>query len=341
MEKTNTFNIPWGTIIRIALGIFLFYALYLIRGILLYFVFSVVIAVLFDPIIDFLQSKLRLSRTLATLFSYFSFLALIVLLFYYTIPLLLSEMKILSDNFSSYFSQLASFFQYIGINDFQSSNVPGSFQELLINISGNIIALLNDVLGVFISILTVLSLSIFISMDEEGVDRGVKLLLPKKSEEFLFSLWQESKKRVALWFEVRILTSLFISLAVFIFCNFFIKTQYSVLFSVLAGVLDLIPVIGPIIASIIISIFLWSSNINSALIFLVFFIILQQIESNIITPMLSKKLIGISPVLVLLAVLAGGKLWGPIGALLAIPLTGLLSELVKDFLRRKKEENYE
>ena len=134
MEKTNTFNIPWGTIIRIALGIFLFYALYLIRGILLYFVFSVVIAVLFDPIIDFLQSKLRLSRTLATLFSYFSFLALIVLLFYYTIPLLLSEMKILSDNFSSYFSQLASFFQYIGINDFQSSNVPGSFQELLINI---------------------------------------------------------------------------------------------------------------------------------------------------------------------------------------------------------------
>jgi len=80
---------------------------------------------------------------------------------------------------------------------------------------------------------------------------------------------------------------------------------------------------------------------NSALIFLIFFVILQQIESNIITPMLSKKLIGLSPVLVLLAVLAGGKLWGPIGALLAIPLAGLLLELVKDFLRRKKEENYE
>jgi predicted PurR-regulated permease PerM len=50
---------------------------------------------------------------------------------------------------------------------------------------------------------------------------------------------------------------------------------------------------------------------------------------------------GLSPVLVLMAVLVGGKLWGPIGALLGIPLIGLMIELLKDFLRRRKEENYE
>ncbi len=341
MEKTNTFNIPWGTIIRIALGILLFYTLYLVRGVLLYFVFSAVIAVLFDPINDFFQKKLKLPRSLAVLFSYFLFLGFIIFVASLCFPILSKELSGFLANSQYYFSKISESLKYIGINEFESNDIPHSLNELLFKFSGNAVSFIDDISGLFFSILTVLSLAIFISMDEEGVDRGIKLLMPKKDEEYLFNIWQESKKKVALWFQVRILTSVFIALMVFVFCNFYAKMEYSLLFGTLAGILDFIPVIGPIIFAVAVSMILMISNPEIVLHFVIFFIILQQIESNIITPFLSKKLMGLSPVLVLMAVLIGGRLWGPVGALLGIPLIGLLIELLKDFLRRRKEENYE
>jgi predicted PurR-regulated permease PerM len=341
MDKANTFNIPWGTIIRIALGILLFYTLYLIRGVLLYFIFSAVIAVLFDPINDLFQKKLKLPRTLAVLFSYFLFLSVIIMLLSFCVPVLSKELLSLNNNSGYYFSQISQSLKYIGLQDFDKSLMPHSLNDLIAKVSGDAIALLGDLIGLMMSALTVLSLSIFISLDEEGVDRGIKLLLPKKSEDYLFKIWQDSKKKVALWFQVRILTSVFLSIATFLFCNFFLKTEYALLFSVIVGLADFIPVIGPIIATVIIGLMLLTNNANLMIYYVVFSILLQQIESNMITPYLSKKLMGLSPVLVLLAVLIGGKLWGAVGAFLAIPLIGLVIELLKDFLRRKKEENYE
>ncbi|MFC1630258.1 AI-2E family transporter, partial [Patescibacteria group bacterium] len=64
----------------------------------------------------------------------------------------------------------------------------------------------------------------------------------------------------------------------------------------------------------------------------------QQIENNILTPILTKKYVNIPPVLVLVSLVIGGKLLGFLGALLAIPLAGILFEFMKDFLKQRKEE---
>ena len=62
-----------------------------------------------------------------------------------------------------------------------------------------------------------------------------------------------------------------------------------------------------------------------------------QIEGNILTPILSKKFIGLPPVLVLIALLIGGQLWGIMGAILAIPLAGIFFEFVRDFFKKRKD----
>ena len=72
--------------------------------------------------------------------------------------------------------------------------------------------------------------------------------------------------------------------------------------------------------------------------FLAAFIVIQQIEGNILTPVLTKKFIGLPPALVIVSLLVGGKLWGIMGAILAIPLAGIFFEFIGDFLRRRKEE---
>ncbi len=104
----------------------------------------------------------------------------------------------------------------------------------------------------------------------------------------------------------------------------------------MAGILDIIPIIGPIIAGAIIMIFCALESWVKALFILVIFILIQQIEGNILTPILTKKFIGLPAVLVLVALMVGGRLWGVLGAILAIPLFGLVYEFLKDFLKKKR-----
>ena len=81
------------------------------------------------------------------------------------------------------------------------------------------------------------------------------------------------------------------------------------------------------------------SWLKAALILAVF-IIIQQIEGNILTPILTKKFIGLPPVLVLISLMIGGKLWGILGAILAIPLAGIVFEFTRDFLKKRKETEF-
>ena len=77
---------------------------------------------------------------------------------------------------------------------------------------------------------------------------------------------------------------------------------------------------------------------TKAVFILIAFTLLQQIEGNIISPILTKKFVGIPAVLVLVALLIGSQLWGILGAILAIPLAGVIFEFLRDFLRKRKNE---
>ena len=106
----------------------------------------------------------------------------------------------------------------------------------------------------------------------------------------------------------------------------------------LAGSLNFIPVVGPILAGILIFLIVSLDSIPRAIWALVAFILIQLIEGNILTPILTKKFIGLPPVLVLISLSIGGKLWGILGAILAIPLAGIIYEFLKDFLEKRKVE---
>ncbi len=69
------------------------------------------------------------------------------------------------------------------------------------------------------------------------------------------------------------------------------------------------------------------------------FTLIQQIENNILTPWLSKKFVEMSPALVLLALAVGGQLWGVLGAILAVPLVGVIAEFGKDYAQKRRESN--
>ena len=169
------------------------------------------------------------------------------------------------------------------------------------------------------------------------MERAIGILSPKKYEAYILNLWEKSQQKVAKWFGLRILLCLFVGLATFLAC-YILKIKYAVSFGLLAGVLDIVPIIGPIIAGAIIVVFSALDGWLKVLFVFIAFVLIHQIEGNILTPVLTKKFIGIPTVLVLISLMIGGRLWGILGAVLAIPLAGVIYEFLRDFLKKKKEE---
>jgi len=174
-------------------------------------------------------------------------------------------------------------------------------------------------------------------LEEKGLEKVVGALSPKKYEAVVLSILEKSQRKVAGWFGTKILSSVFISVLTFLIC-YVLSIEYAISFGLFTGVFNLIPIIGPVISGAVIGIILVTSSWLKAAFFIAAFILIQQIEGNILTPVLTKKFIGLPPVLVLVALLVGGKLWGFMGALLAIPMAGIFFEFLRDFLKKKKEE---
>jgi predicted PurR-regulated permease PerM len=107
-----------------------------------------------------------------------------------------------------------------------------------------------------------------------------------------------------------------------------IGVQYALVLSLFAGIMEFAPVIGPIIAAIPMLAIALLASPTQFLIVLIFVIILQQVESALLTPNIMKSQTEASPLLVILALVAGHSVGGLLGALVAIPLAASLRVLV-------------
>lgn len=335
MNNEKVIDISWMTIFRISIAVVIFYVLYQIRDILIWFVLALIISILFDPIINFL-SKLRIPRPLAVCSAYSIFFGLLVLLIYFSVPFFISEMQDLSKALPQYFEKFSPLAKKMGIEAFKNINV---FIDVLKETSERMINNISNVLfiifgGVFTTIF-ILTTAIFLSMEEKGIEKALVLFFPKRYEKFVISLWEICQKKVNDWFFIRILGCIFVGLVSFITFIVF-NIPYSFILGLLAGILNFIPFVGPFITGVLIFTIVSVENISKAVFLIIIFILIQQIENNIITPLLSKKFVGIPPVLVLISFAIGGTIWGFLGAILVIPFVGILFEFIKKFLKRKE-----
>lgn len=337
MSEEKTLDISWGTILKIALASLIFYFIYLVKDILVWFIFAIIISVLFNPAIVFLK-KIKVPRVLAVIFVYVAVFGILGLLIYLTAPVFFSEMQQFSQLFPQYFERIAPPLRGLGIEAFESLEAfTQAVGGLLQKASSDILSALALFFGGIGSTLFILTIALFISLEEKSVEKVIGLLSPKRYEAYILFLWEKTQIKVAGWFGSRVLTSLFVGLLTFI-ALFLFNIKYSLSLAFLAGVLNFIPILGPVITGAVIFIFIGLDSWLKAIFVLIAFILIQQIEGNILSPILTKKFVGLPPILVLLSITIGGKLLGVLGATLAIPLIGILFEFTRDFLKKKKEE---
>ncbi len=336
MNSEKLLDISWDSILKVALAAFVIYLLYSIRDILILVIFALIISVLFNPAIDFLQRR-RVHRVLATGLVYVLIFGALGVSIYLISLSFIPEVGQFAELFSQYFEKITPPLKWLGIEAFENfETFITAVEGWLLGASSNIFTALSAVFGGIFSAFTIFSLAFFFSLEGKWTERVIRLLFSKKHEEYAISVWEKSQQKISGWFGMRILCCFFVGLASFLALKLF-KIDYAFSLGLFAGITNIIPILGPILAGAIITILVFFEDWLKAVFILIVFFLIQQIEGNILTPILSKKFIGLPPVLVLIALLIGGKLWGLLGAILAIPLAGILFEFIRDFFKKRKD----
>lgn len=329
-------DISWEAIIKVLIGVSVFLFLFSIQEIIVWFIFAVIISVLFDPAIDYLQKR-KVPRVLGAILTYLVFFGAFSVAVYLIIPIFAKEIGDFVNYLPQYFARISPPLDLLGfqpIKDIQG--LIGTFGGNLNNASSTVLSSLFSLFGGVLTTLFVITTALFLSIEDNVVEKALMLVLPKRYEAISLNIWTRCQKRVVGWFVSRILSCIFVGIASYL-AFIVLRVDYPFTMSLFAGVFNFVPYVGPLVTGAMLVIILSGDTVSKIIIVLIAFALIQKIEGAIISPVLTKKIVGIPSSVVIISLVIGGELWGVIGAILVIPLVGVLYEFFREFMMRRRE----
>src|SRR3989344_4779325 len=202
-------------------------------------------------------------------------------------------------------------------------------------LSQGIFSSVSLIFGGALNFLLILVLSFYLVVQEDGVSKFLKIITPIKHEQYIVGLWRRSQAKIGLWMQGQLLSSALVMALVYIGL-LLVGVPHALLLAVLAGVFELIPLFGATIAAIpALFIAYISGSTTTALIVAGLYIVIQQLEGNLIYPLVVNKVVGVPPIISIIALVIGGILAGFLGVLISVPVAAAAMEFISDFEERK------
>jgi predicted PurR-regulated permease PerM len=342
--EPKSISISSETFVRfIAIGVFVV-GLYLLRSIAVLVLVSIVIASFVEAGVRFFNKK-NIGRSLSVPLIYcVGILALFILLWAF-LPIVFRELEGVISLILEYLGgsgQNTKVFQNASDLVTQFSSQEGSFAEILgraqsvvSSISGGFTSIVGSTFGGVLNAVLVIVMSFYLSIQEKGIDQFLKIITPRKHEEYVLNLWSRTQVKIGLWFQGQMFLGLIMGVIVFIGLVI-MGVQNALLIAIISGIFELIP-FGLTFAAVPAILFaILDGGFILGVKVLIFFIIIQQLENYLFQPMVVKRVVGIPPLVVLLSLLIGISLAGFWGAILALPVAVLVLEYLSDMEKSKE-----
>jgi predicted PurR-regulated permease PerM len=333
-------EINTGTILRVVFIILLFAFLYILKDVLIIFLFALIIASAISPFANWLDEK-GFPRLLGVLLLFLVVLVLIIAVLSLIIPYISQDISQLVSTMPQFVAKVSTSLEKVQQGspqyfDFLSEiqNILQGFSDYLQQSSQSIVGLIISIFGGVMSAIAILIISFYLSVTKRGIESFLGSIVPEKYESYAIDLWKRSELKVGLWLQGQLLLGLIMGLLVYVGLSL-MNIKFALILGFLAAILEIIPMVGPVIAAIpaIFLAFLQSPTLGLWVI--VFYVIVQQLENHLLVPVVLGKTIGLNPVVVIIALLIGQSLAGVPGMILSVPVATIIVEMMDDFAKHK------
>ncbi|MFB6212524.1 MAG: AI-2E family transporter [Candidatus Magasanikbacteria bacterium] len=337
MENVNV-EITWNTLWKIFVFLGLVALLYFSRQALTVFFASVVISLGIDPIVDFLERR-GINRLLATIALFLLMIISLGVGIYLIVPVVAVEIQ----SFISQLNQVSSELLGLGIPQNLIESFTANINKAIRFITSSSISITGTISTIFnksVLILSTFIISFYLSLEKNGTERLLKVILPRIYEKPVLNVFSQFKKKMRVWLLAQLGLTTMVGLMTGVGL-WLLGMPYALIIGIIAGVLELVPVIGPVVTGGIAFLVGLSESLTLGLYVLIFFFIVQQIENNVLVPLVMGRAMKIHPVIVIIALIAGGHIAGFVGVLLAVPIALLVQEVFNHIAEQKASRRAE
>jgi len=325
-------DISWTSLWRLIAMAALVLVAYLMRETIAILMLALIISTAFDPAVGRLE-KLKVPRILGTIIIFLVALTILAFVVYTILPITLLQLNSLFSNLSGLAEQFLGITSPTEITNFIDTDLSGITNVLL---SGGVpfLQVLGKLLGGVAFAIAVLVLSFYLTISRDGVEKFLRAMLPENLENRVLKLYRRTRKKIGRWFQAQLVLSLIVGLSVLIGL-WLLGVEQNLVLAVIAAVFELVPVVGPIFAGALAVAVVSGESLQLAFYVLLLFLGIQQIENQLLVPLIMKRAVGINPVIILVALLGGAQIAGVLGMLVAVPMAVFLQEVLNDWVEVK------
>jgi predicted PurR-regulated permease PerM len=337
---------PWrdwkraAAITTVVLSVALLYflaagALLALSRVLAYLLIALFFTVILTPAVDFMHARLHIRRGMGTILVFLlAFTVLGAMIYSFVRPIvdqgqkLADDLPTLLEDAQKGEGPVGDLVQRYELEDWVREN-----EEKINDSIGNLGTPALDALRTFFNGLfaglTILVLTVLMILEGPNLSRVILMVIPEHSRERVRRVSTDAARAVSGYMTGNLLISVVAGVAAYVFLKI-AGVPYPEVLALWVAFADLIPLVGATLGAVpTIAVAFLKSN-TAGIATLVFFVLYQQFENNVLQVTVMSRTVKINPLGVLVSVLIGVELFGLLGALLAIPAAGVIQVIVRD-----------
>jgi predicted PurR-regulated permease PerM len=341
-ERVITISIK--TILQIILTLVVLTFLWAIRDILALVFAALILAALMNPFAKWAE-KYKVPRGVSVLLFYVLVFGGVAFAVSLALPQLVDQLGSLStvvgkswDVLAGGIESLRQFTVTHGLTENVQAGVSGLQGQGVALLEGAF-STLTGLFGSIAGLIVVLVMAYYMVVQEVQALRWFQNLLPDSYQNFTTHLLTRVQEKFGRWLIGQLSLCIIIGVVYYIGLRL-IGVEGALVLAILGGFTEFIPYLGPILGAIPGVFAALSESPAIAIATAIFYVAVQQLEGHVLVPKIMQKAVGLNPVVSIVALLVGGKLFGMAGAILAIPVTTACSVVIMElYAFQQKQES--
>jgi predicted PurR-regulated permease PerM len=338
-------TISTRTLLRVLVVITLFIFLVELRSslhsVLIELLISLFLAVALNPLVTALERHTPLPHSASAIIVFLGTIIVVAAFLIVIFTPLYNEVRDFAEHLPDYlnkaeksrgFKQLDRRYDILAKLKSQANSLP----ERLPATASAALGLAGTVANAVFETITVLFLTLFLLLELPQISASIVSLLPPDQAETAVRLQAEISSTVARYVATNIAVSVFAGIVTWVSLEI-LGVPFALVLALLMGLFDLLPLIGATLGgAIVVLVATITTGITAGVIMIVVLVVYQQTENHLVQPIVMKRSVAVSPLIVIVSVLVGAALLGILGALLAIPVAGSVQIALRDIVEARR-----